>query len=223
MPVADHTRSARIPAAWKSIIWPGFELSVLGLLEKACELLRDDPRRSANWLERHYSWAFHRHLEQLCRQHNLPYSPRYDPPLLTDEEFAAGASPHDAPLLDLLIRWHHQEPDLYFGIEAKILVTERVGSYKPWDTVDSYVSEGMHRFVVGKYAARMPAAAMIGYILAGAPPKLVAKINQHLASTDLPCDEPLTLVESERNALHRSRHPRSGLEVICLYHLFIGL
>jgi hypothetical protein len=53
MPVADHTRSARIPAAWKSIIWPGFELSVLGLLEKACELLRDDPRRSANWLERH--------------------------------------------------------------------------------------------------------------------------------------------------------------------------
>ncbi len=221
MLIAEHARVADIPADWRRTVWPAFEKNVLGLLEEACSLLRQDARRHAGRLERDYSWILLRHLERLCRRRNLPYSPRYDPPLLSDDEFAAGASPHQAPLLDLLIRWHHLQPDLYFGIEAKVLVTKKFRSYKPWDTIDAYVSKGMNRFVVAKYAALMPAAAMVGYVLIGNPPHLVAKINTRLAKLGFPCSEPLILEGQASMARYGSVHPRLGMDVIRLHHLFV--
>ena len=118
---------------------------------------------------RNFTWALHRHLERTNEERWEYLTPRYDQRELTDAEFAAGASPHSAPMIDLVIRWNSREPHPSFAVEAKVLVVSKVGSYKPWDTVHDYVSDGMKRFVDGKYARGLPTGAMVGYILSGTP------------------------------------------------------
>jgi hypothetical protein len=175
-------RPLTVPGNWRKTIWPGFEVCVIRLVCEACVRLRTDNRRRRNWEERHYSWALVRHLEALCLEQNLSFSPRYDLHELTDEEFAAGESPKSAPLLDVCVRWHQHIPEVRFAIEAKILVVKTHGSYYPKGCRDEYVDEGMKRFLEERYARQMPAGAMLGYILEGTAdevtPELLARIAQ---------------------------------------------
>jgi len=223
MALADYSYSTRVPANWRESVWPSFEADVLQYVDHGCRLLQEDTERTDDWKERDYTWALIRHLERTDVDRWEYLSPRYDEKALTDAEFAAGKSPHSAPMIDLVVRWHYREPEPSFAIEAKILVNNRVGSYKPWDTVHDYVADGMKRFVDGKYAGGLPTGAMVAYLLSGTPDELVISINERIASLPLACDNPLAVhaIEPPNRPKYESKHPRTARSSIRLMHTFL--
>jgi len=212
-----------VPSNWRDTIYPDFETQALEIISVACIRLQTDSRRPSNWEERHYSWALVRHLEDICLKRNLPFSPRYDPIELSDQEFAAGESPKSSPVLDICVRWRHNIPEIRFAVEAKILVTRTVGNYRPRRTVEEYVSEGVCRFLSGKYAREMPSGVMLGYVLVGRTSELVDSLNDALKQQQVPCEEPLREFSDGERQLPRyvSSHLRDRTDIVVLHHLFI--
>jgi hypothetical protein len=222
MALADSCNSSRVPSNWRESVWPSFEADVLEYVDHGCQLLQAETE-TAEWKERDYTWALIRHLERTNVERWEYLSPRYDEKALTDMEFAAGKSPHTAPMIDLVVRWHYREPEPSFAIEAKVLVASGVGAYKPWDTVHDYVAEGMNRFVDGKYAGGLPSGAMVAYLLSGTPEELAIKINERIASLPLACDIPLRVHKADplNRPKYESKHPRATRSQIRLLHTFL--
>jgi hypothetical protein len=223
MSLADQTQPTRVPGNWRESIWPSFQADVLAYVDRGCELLQVDPGRRLEWRERDFTWALIRHLERIREDRWEYLVPRYDSTHLSDEDFAQGASPHGAPIIDLVVRWHYREPLPHFAIEAKVLVSRLVGNYAPGRTVGDYVSKGMNRFVDEEYGMGLPAGAMIGYILSGTPAELAASINKQIMELPLRCTAPLTVraAESSNRPRYESEHPRSSATIILIHHLFI--
>lgn len=231
MALADLAQPTSVPGAWSELVWPAFERTVLELLGAACKRLQDAhtfPFHS-HWEERDISWAMSRYMEGLCIERGLSYSVRYDRHVLSDADFIAGASPKDAPLIDVCVRWTYSDPEVYFGIEAKILVGRAFRGYKPSDTVNLYVTEGVRRFVDSKYSSSLPAAAMVGYVLNGDPFKCAERINKRIRATHLkagaiPCHRLLDpgLARLSGFAVYTSVHPRGSDSAITLHHVFVA-
>ena len=83
----------------------------------------------------------------------------------------------------------------YLAYECKRLNVRREGARR--SQARSYVSDGMMRFVTGQYAAGLPVACMIGYVMDGdltfAYARIKATIGQNrsaLRLQDGPADEP---------------------------------
>jgi len=212
-----------VPGNWRKAIWPGFELCVIRLVCEACVRLRTDNRRRADWEERQYSWAVHRHLENLCLEQNLSFSPRYDLHELTEDDFAAGVSPKTAALLDLCIRWHQHIPEVRFAIEAKILVVKTRGSYYPGGCRNEYVNKGMKRFFEGRYGQGMPSGAMLGYILDGTAAEVVPKISAQITEEASSNCEAMPHVETPFEGIvrHTTTHMLNDNLWTRLHHVFV--
>jgi hypothetical protein len=223
MPLADQMQPTRIPGNWREAIWPSFQADVLEYVDRGCELLQGDAGRRLDWRERDYTWALIRHLERIQEDRWEYLAPRYDLTHLSDEDFAAGKSPHGAPIIDLVVRYNHREPHPHFAIEAKVLVTRMVGNYAPGRTTEEYVAKGMKRFVDEEYGAALPAGSMVGYILSGTPAELVEKINVQIGALLLPCEAPLSVSVSEpaNRPRYESKHPRLSATSILLHHTFV--
>ena len=223
MSISELSQALGVPPKWRREIWPLFERCALDLIAEGCELLRSDGRRADGWREEHYSWALCDHLSSLCRKKNLSFCPWDERRLLSDEDFARGVHPRESPRIDFVMRWHNVEPSVYFGIEAKVLVTRTIRGYKPWDTVNGYVADGIKRYVDEKYAASLPSGSMVGYVLAGPPAKLVARINKRIKNLPLRYTELLGLRASERvmSEHYESAHPRVSGAEIRLHHLLV--
>jgi hypothetical protein len=211
------------PAEWRLAIWPGFEICVVRLVCEACVRLRNDERRRPEWEERQYSWAVVRHLEQLCREQNLSLSPRYDSQELSDEQFAAGASPKSVPLLDVCVRWHQHIPEVRFAIEAKILVARTYGSHRPKRCSENYVKDGMRRFLQERYAKGMPAGAMLGYILDGTVEGILPGIEREIKTQRLDSSEAMGCGQSAfEGVVHfQTKHYLFGETPLRLHHIFV--
>jgi hypothetical protein len=219
--LAELRSKVGVPPVWRNEVWPLFEQAVLDLIAEGCRRLQSDRRRDASWRERHFSWALNEHLEAICREHDSPLSPRDERRLLDANGFADGDDPDQAPRIDLVVRYHNVPSDVYFGIEAKILVDKCIGNYSPKRTVIEYVEEGMKRYVDDKYASHLPCGAMVGYVLSGKFPELVKEINEAISETKLPYEQLLKgcNIAGEFHT-HDSRHPRSSTS-ICLSHFFV--
>lgn len=223
MTLADLVQAPESSVEWRDAIWPRFETAMLVLISQACQLIQNDVRRSAGWRETSYTWALKGHLWKLAGRSPIPVFVEYDGAVLSDEDFAAGVSPDRALKIDLVLHLLHQpEPTVYFGVEAKILVIDGVASYTAASTVSDYVDEGIQRYVDGRYARMLPAAAMIGYVLTGATKDLVLRINERIRSRPVPCD--VELAPHAGPVLpdhHASVHPRVQGGPIRLHHALI--
>jgi hypothetical protein len=220
--LADQHYAPRVPADWLESVWPAFQADVLAYLRRGCELLRADRNRSPSWKERNYTWALVRHLEKIREDRWEHLSPRYDQRPLSDEDFAAGESPHGANLIDIAIRYNHKEPDPHLPVEAKVVCTTTVGNYKPGACATKYIKEGMQRFTSDHYGPGIPLAVMIGYIISGTAPEIVAMIECKVDEMQFPCNQRLAKEPESTDDLpvYISDHPRSGTHIV-IHHIFL--
>lgn len=110
----------------------------------------------------------------------------------------------------------------YYAFECK-----RINSSTRYALKESYVFEGIMRFVNGKYSRQMNIAGMIGFIennsVSEAP--LIEAINEILR-TDFPgtTNEYLNAAAGEEGVSSIiSKHPRSSSQDISISHLFMNL
>ncbi len=123
------------------------------------------------------------------------------------------------------------DEDAYFAFECKRLRIPRPSGLD--HNTDSYVrSEGMGRFIIGKYAPSQPHGAMIGYVMDGdiAAAKSAVIALVHARRTELkltsgPAWEVSRFLPSEPD-VHQTRHRRelnTGTEVaFTLQHVFLS-
>lgn len=114
--------------------------------------------------------------------------------------------------------------EVYFAFECKRLNVVEDGARR--SLAPEYVSEGMMRFVTGKYAAFMRHGGMIGYVLDGRGDDAIRLVGQNIAarSTELCMKSPAVLEQSTlcgvlgtaRQTLHTPL-----TRTITIHHLFL--
>ena len=116
-----------------------------------------------------------------------------------DYQFVPIGSGRDGSLaedhfIDIAVIMHNNRRR-YLAYECKKLNVRRKGARR--SQAGSYVADGMMRFVTGQYAAGLPVACMIGYVMDGdvafAYARIKATIGQNrsaLRLQDGPADEP---------------------------------
>lgn len=220
MAIADLVTEPPVPPEFAQRAWEAFEERSLALIGSACERLKKDGK-NPKWKETQYSWALLRHLRVVCK--DSPMYPGYDEVLLSDEDFDAGVAPQNAPKIDLVVRRLNGAPSVYYGVEAKILVSKAVGSYTRAKTVAYYVHEGIQRYIDGRYGRGLASGALVGYVLNGSAAESVDSINQRVSDHGVSCAKPLCACGPPPPwpDHYDSLHPRSSGDQIRLHHLFV--
>ena len=109
--------------------------------------------------------------------------------------------------------FNEADEDIYFSIECKRLNNEGQSPQK-------YVTDGIKRYIVGKYSEKMPIAGMIGFIEDNI---LVYndEINKTLEkNTTIPTEQYLTIKDNSTNT-YKSIHQRNKNNTIQLYHFLL--
>lgn len=143
-------------------------------------------------------------------------------PTYDASDVAVGRHAKDSPKIDLVLHRGDSHGDVYLSIEAKILVSTPLRSWRRTKQAREYVRNGMCRFLDGRYARGMRLGVMIGYVRNGAPVDIVKHINKCIKKDALPCVQHIKRrCASRRVSPHhyRSVHPRNGAS-FALHHLF---
>lgn len=124
--------------------------------------------------------------------------------------------------IDIKVIYSFDEAE-YFGIECK-----RISGSKAGDLAREYVTEGVARFVGGKYSPGHAWAAMVGFVVDGTIPKAIQFIVAALTSRR----ESIQMRDSwnpeerfgKHDYLYRTLHGQSEQDSeIAILHLFLAL
>jgi hypothetical protein len=126
-------------------------------------------------------------------------------------------------LIDVYVIYSFEQNE-YFAIECKRLADadSALSRY--------YVTEGVNRFVIGKYSLGHPFGAMVGYVCAGDCATVAGQLEKRIVDFD----RAVTAISTEwlwrREArfgalpnLYSTKHTQTGIQhEITLLHLFLG-
>jgi hypothetical protein len=116
--------------------------------------------------------------------------------------------------------------DIYFCLECKRLnVVSPDGAVRPY--ASEYVTQGMFRFIRGRYAARVRQGGMLGYVLNGNIPQAIANvrrcIGQRRAELGMAEGDGLrpSSIMSGDDRVRETRHMRPhSAGHFCMHHIF---
>lgn len=126
-------------------------------------------------------------------------------------------------LIDVYVIYSFEQNE-YFAIECKRLIDADA------DLSRLYVTDGVNRFVIGKYSLGHPFGAMVGYVCTGQCGTLASQIEKRLREID----QNVTAISKkwmwrqegrfgQIPNLFSSRHSQTGIQhEITLLHLFLG-
>ncbi|MFO7541100.1 MAG: hypothetical protein R6X32_23915 [Chloroflexota bacterium] len=137
-------------------------------------------------------------------------------------------APKSAKKIDLVLYevWERDYDRVHFAWEAKLVGDKRVNpNYSGLNS--AYANEAIYRFIRGDYAASLPDAGVLGYVMAGDVVNIVHDINSSMGR--LRRNQPLSASNHLRLAapiaefeqVYRSEHQRVTGLPIKLYHLFL--
>lgn len=159
-----------------------FEQACLWILTEAFKRMKREKRYDLTWKETRFSASLVGYMRKIRHEEDYPLL-RIDPEsCLYREEMLKGIEdPDTAPRIDIKISpaWGIHE-DVYYGIEAKILVE------KDWRTRDAsrlhsrYIATGIDNFVNGRYSDKMDRGGMAGYVVQGSASEIASKVNNLL-------------------------------------------
>jgi len=76
------------------------------------------------------------------------------------------------PTIDFCFRARYDTESI-FGAECKLLKDTN-------ESCNQYVSNGVRRFILGKYSKKSSFGSMIGYILVGSTPKIISRVEEKI-------------------------------------------
>jgi len=120
------------------------------------------------------------------------------------------ADPLKAPRIDIRILGGWVREDVYYSIEAKILVEEHYGKRSSSVLRARYVDTGIDSFVKGKYSQRTRRGCLAGYVIQGNPVIIVDNINKLLLNRSRNSETLQRAQEiSNYSYCYRSEHTRA--------------
>jgi hypothetical protein len=209
--------------------WKTFVQVVLGVTVKAYQLMCQDRVARQDWEEDTFTVKLTvDYIQPLVRQYPLlliamPRTRAHSPEMKGGE-----VSPKQAPEIDIRLfsSWENYS-QIYFAWECKRVGDKRIDE-KYTFLIAEYVTNGIFRFLDGKYASEVDDAGILGYVLAGDVPNIVDDINQSMvhprrARRLSPSNHlaPVPAIGAFTD-VYQSRHKRvANQRNIDLHHLFL--
>ncbi|MCZ7383857.1 MAG: hypothetical protein O8C63_03805 [Candidatus Methanoperedens sp.] len=185
--------------------------------------MKQEKSYDLEWSETRFSACLIGYMRQIKQQRGIELRIEPESYLYQEKILKGCEDPATAPRIDIKISgsWVHE--DIYYGLEAKILVEtdwkKRSASY----LLNRYIKTGIGNFVNGRYSHEMSRGCITGYVLQGSTPEIVLKINNILLQ-DGRSKEVIEKSESINGCPHyyQSRHIRNtDKKKIELQHVFL--
>jgi hypothetical protein len=157
-----------------------FEKACLVVVIEAFKYMKQDKLYDLTWKETRYSAHLIRYMRKVrdCMDLRLQIDPEC---YLYQADILGGKKdPDTAPRIDIKILGGWVKENIYYAIEAKILVAEDWRSRKNYQLRARYIETGIDNFVSGRYSPDIPRGCVLGYVVQGIPPEIVQKINDLL-------------------------------------------
>lgn len=226
MRLSDYAlEPGEIPDYFPSI-WPSFVRTVIQITVEAYIALSKTRCARPSWEEDAFTINLEDRLRPIAYDNPMNLQVRSRSPVYTQAMRTGETSTTEAKIIDIQMWGHwHQYADVYFAWECKLLA-DRQGHNR--NLINEYISNGMLRFLNGQYSEHVPDAGMLGYILAGDVPEIVAQINASMVSSrrERPLQKADALAQSTPvgtfRDIYRSSHAREPKRVpITLHHLLL--
>ena len=200
-----------------------FEQACLFVVTEAFKDMKQERHYNLTWKETRLSAHLIGYMQKVRDRESCPL--RIDPEChLYGKEILEGKEdPDTAPRIDIKISGGWVQEDIYYGMEAKVLVE------KDWGTRDNnklrarYIDTGIDNFVSGRYSPDIPRGCVLGYVVQGMPSEIALKINRLLAHRGRKKEH-----IADRHSIngcpdcYRSRHIRAtDKQSIELYHVLL--
>ncbi len=213
-----------------SVPWEYFVQIVLAVTAEAYDSMRKDQIAQETWEEDNFTATLvTKYIRPFLANKDLTVVVICQTPIYTDPILAGNVPARKARKTDIqffIPVWDYSK--VYFAWECKLVGDKRL-ERRCSNLVSEYVTEGIVRFIDGKYSAEVASGGMLGYVLIGDIGNIVADINQSIISKrrrrHLSVADQMRQSKSVGNFHHvyLSQHRRrSGGKAISLYHLFLS-
>lgn len=157
-----------------------FVRACLWIMIEAYKLMKQEKIYDLTWEEPRFSACLVGYMQKIRHQRDIGL--RIDPEshLYREEILRGEINPATAPRIDIKISGGWVQEDVYYGIEAKILVES---DWKKRDAnylLGRYIDTGIDNFVNGRYSSKVPKGCIAGYVVQGATYKIALMINDML-------------------------------------------
>lgn len=183
-------------------------------LEKGYDLEWEEPRFSACLIG---------YMRQIRQQRGIELRIEPESYLYQEKILKGCEDPATAPRIDIKISGGWVQEDVYYGLEAKILVEMDWKKRRANYLLNRYINTGIGNFINGRYSHEMSRGCLTGYVLQGNIPEIVSKIN-NLLLKDGRNKEVIEKFESINDCpdYYQSRHIRTtNKKEIELHHVFL--
>ena len=159
-------------------------------------------------------------MNEIRRERGIMFYPVFQHTVPSDAMWKGIENPSRAGRIDIgVLSWKKLAGEDLYSIECKHLAPKRLPRL--------YVTEGIDRFVQGKYGAKARVGAMIGYVAKGAIGDLVRCVNSQVEGVpSMGSDHVLVSANSIEwlSTVFTSKHRRSSsFPTIRLTHLFFDM
>ncbi|VAW34174.1 hypothetical protein MNBD_CHLOROFLEXI01-1277 [hydrothermal vent metagenome] len=211
-------RASDVPA----IVDDAFEGGCIYLLTEAYKRLHTNGY-VRNWHENMFTAHLVVYMEQIRDDEDIllqidPECYQYFQEILTGNQ-----NPDHASRIDIRVKGGWVRRDVYYAMEAKILVENDWKTRRMSKLRKRYIETGVDNFVTGTYSQIVPKGCLIGYIVEGKPIHIQASINKWLLSKNR--DSEILQDQHTVNDCQfcfRSSHARSSdQQSLHLYHVFL--
>jgi hypothetical protein len=157
-----------------------FEQACLWIMTEAFKRMKQEKRYELTWKEPRFSACLIGYMRKIRQQVDIALKIDPESHLYREKILKGIEDPDTASRIDIKISGGWVPEDVYYGIEAKILVE------KDWRTRDAsylrrrYIATGIDNFVNGWYSDKMDRGCMAGYVVQGSAAKVALTINKLL-------------------------------------------
>ena len=157
-----------------------FEQACLWIMTEAFKRMKQEKCYDLTWKETRFSACLIGYMQKIRQQNDIRLKIDPESHLYREEMLKGIEDPDTAPRIDIKISGGWVKEDVYYGIEAKILVE------KDWRTRDAsylrrrYIATGIDNFVNGQYSDKMDRGCIAGYVVQGSAAKVALTINKLL-------------------------------------------
>ncbi len=202
-----------------------FEKACLWVMTEAFKHMKRDKHYDLTWKETRFSAHLIGYMRKIKVNKDIPLHIEPESHLYQQEILDGTEDPDTAPRIDIKVMGGWAQEDVYYGIEAKILVETDWRTRRAYDLRARYVDTGIDNFINGKYSFKMPSGCIVGYIVQGSASEIATKINNLLSHRGR--DNELITNRHSINGCpdcYHSEHIRiTDDKKIELYHIFLTL
>lgn len=200
-----------------------FEKACLCLLTEGFKRMKNEGMYDLNWKETCFSARLIGYMRKIRKEWD--WQLRIDPEshLYNQRICESLQDPDTAKRIDLKISGNWVYEDIYYGIEAKILVEKNWKKRDAGKLCKRYIDTGIDNFVNGYYSDKVPRGCITGYIVQGNATNIATKINNLLIG----CGRKKEVMKNPQlfnrcSNCYRSSHKRIiDNEEIKLHHIFL--